>query len=174
MIRIAVCDDDEYMLEKLKFMIDREFAGHTSDYIIKCYSSAGLLLDDNSSTAFDIIFLDIDMPETDGFETAEKLRNDFMQCYIIFVTSHSNLVYRSFDFQPFHFIPKNPASTENSAPIKKQTAVPQLMKTPISTTSAATKKTRILYSAFRNASAPSAIAEAISCILAFPGDERIT
>lgn len=109
MIRIAVCDDDEYMLGKLKCMIDREFAGHTSDYIIKCYSSAGLLLDDNSSTAFDIIFLDIDMPETDGFETAEKLRNDFMQCYIIFVTSHSNLVYRSFDFQPFHFIPKNPA-----------------------------------------------------------------
>ena len=72
------------------------------------------------------------------------------------------------------FIPKKPASTENSAPTKKHTAVPQLMKTPISTTSAATKKTRILYSALRNASAPSAIAEAISCILAFPGDERIT
>ena len=34
MIRIAVCDDDEYMLDKLKSMIDRAFAGHTSQYAI--------------------------------------------------------------------------------------------------------------------------------------------
>ena len=114
MIRIAICDDDEYTLDILKAKIDREFAKYTDDYIIKCYSNGMLLLDDNRHTAFDILFLDIDMPKIGGFEIAQQFRDSFLQCFIIFITSHSNLVYRSFDFQPFNFIPKDPPDDFNS------------------------------------------------------------
>ena len=114
MIRIAICDDDEYTLDILKAKIDREFAKYTDDYIIKCYSNGMLLLDDNRHTAFDILFLDIDMPKIGGFEIAQQFRDNFLQCFIIFITSHSNLVYRSFDFQPFNFIPKDPLDDFNS------------------------------------------------------------
>lgn len=114
MIRIAICDDDEYTLDILKTKIDREFAKYTDDYIIKCYSNGMLLLDDNRHTAFDILFLDIDMPKIGGFEIAQQFRDSFLQCFIIFITSHSNLVYRSFDFQPFNFITKDPQDDFNS------------------------------------------------------------
>ena len=66
------------------------------------------------------------------------------------------------------FIPKKPARMEQSAPSRKQSAVPQLIKKPIRTNRTATKIARILYSDIRNASAPSAIAEAISCIREVP------
>ena len=55
----------------------------------------------------DVIFLDIDMPKLTGFDVAKKLRDTFSSCFIIFVTSHSELIYESMDFQPFHFIRKN-------------------------------------------------------------------
>ena len=67
------------------------------------------------------------------------------------------------------FIPQKPASVENKAPTTKHTAVIQLpIPNPISTNNTATKITRILYSAVRNACAPSLIAAAISFILSFP------
>ena len=48
-----------------------------------------------------------------------------------------------------------PAAVENAAPIRKHTAEAQLMPAPMSTKRIATKKIRILYSAIRNALAPS-------------------
>lgn len=111
MIRIAICDDDEYTLNVLKSAIDREFSKHTDDYNVNCYSNGILLLDDNKHTAFDVLFLDIDMPKISGFEIAQQFRESFLQCFIIFVTSHADLVYRSFDFQPFNFIQKEPAES---------------------------------------------------------------
>jgi DNA-binding LytR/AlgR family response regulator len=111
MIRIAICDDDEYTLNVLKSAIDREFSKHTDDYNVNCYSNGILLLDDNKHTAFDVLFLDIDMPKISGFEIAQQFRDSFLQCFIIFVTSHADLVYRSFDFQPFNFIQKEPAES---------------------------------------------------------------
>lgn len=53
------------------------------------------------------------MPELNGFETAKQIRKISRDTYIIFITSESSLVYDSFDFQPFYFIPKsNPKITE--------------------------------------------------------------
>lgn len=115
MIRIAICDDNGYMLDILNQTILQEFKRYTDDFTIKCFINGKLLLDDNNHTPFDVLFLDIDMPKIGGFEIAQKFRDEFTQCFIIFITNHSELVYKSFDFQPFHFIPKDPASclTEN-------------------------------------------------------------
>ena len=55
---------------------------------------------------FDVVFLDIIMPEAGGFDIAKEMRGLFQKTYIIFVTTESSLVYESFDFQPFYFIPK--------------------------------------------------------------------
>ena len=66
-------------------------------------------------------------------------------------------------------IPKYPARVDNNAPKIKATALSQLfVPKPIHKNKLQTKKRRIRYSAKRNASAPSAIAFAISFILSFP------
>ena len=108
MIKVAICDDNEMALDSVKEYVDKGFSAYTDDYSVKSYTNGQLMLQDNEQTPFDVMFLDIDMPEIGGFDIAKKLRSDFSRCFIIFITSHSNLVYKSFDFQPFNFIQKDP------------------------------------------------------------------
>lgn len=55
---------------------------------------------------YDVIFLDIEMPEIDGFAFAKKI-NQTYNPKIIFMTNHDSLVVSTFDYKPFHFIQKN-------------------------------------------------------------------
>lgn len=107
MINIAISDDNMIFLSKFKSIIDNSFKRFTDDFVIKDVSNGKLLLSLHQQNPFDIIFLDIDMPEMTGFEVARTLRDDFSNCFIIFVTSHAEFVYDSMDFQPFNFIRKN-------------------------------------------------------------------
>ena len=109
MIKIAICDDNKANLSILKSNINSGFLKYTDDFTITVYENGLILLKDNSLNPFDVIFLDIDMPKIDGFNIAQKIRSTLSSCFIIFVTSYSELVYRSLDFQPFHFIRKLPA-----------------------------------------------------------------
>ena len=66
------------------------------------------------------------------------------------------------------FMPKKPAAIENSAPTRKQIAVPMSIKIAMSAKRATMKIARILYSEVRKALAPSAMAAAISCMRELP------
>lgn len=106
MIRIGVCDDNAVVLQNICRKIENAFYYYTDEIEVLPYTSGSLLLKAYMQERFDVIFLDIDMPKMSGFEVAKKLRDDFSGCFIIFITSHSELVYESLDFQPFHFIRK--------------------------------------------------------------------
>lgn len=110
MIQIAICDDEQSNLELLNRYIKTGFGSHTDDFKIQCFCTGTDLLEANQCTPFDVLFLDIDMPEVSGFDVAKSFRNAFSDCFIIFVTSYSDLVYKSLDFQPFHFIRKQPVN----------------------------------------------------------------
>ena len=107
MIKIGICDDNAVLLKNLSKIVENSFFSYTSDYEVFPYTSGSLLLNEHNRESFDIIFLDIDMPKVTGFDVAKMLRDEFSDCFIIFVTGHSELVYESMDFQPFHFIRKN-------------------------------------------------------------------
>lgn len=106
-MRIAVCDDNREILLFLKPTLNTLFRQYTTDFEIFCFISGKALLEAHKRNNFDVIFLDIDMPNLTGFDVAKTIREEFSKCYIIFITSHSELVYDSFDFQPFDFIRKN-------------------------------------------------------------------
>lgn len=107
MIRIAICDDNQTMLKRLHEYIEQSFLAYTDDMSITTYSNGITLINAHKIQSFNVIFLDIDMPQTTGFDVAKYLRNELSHSLIIFVTSHDELVYQSMDFQPFHFIRKN-------------------------------------------------------------------
>lgn len=108
MIRIAICDDSRSELKYLNKLIELEFKTITDDISIECFENGIALLNANSHNKFNVLFLDIDMPKISGFDIARDLRKSFSDCYIVFVSSHADLVYKSFDFQPFNFIRKDP------------------------------------------------------------------
>ena len=67
MITVAVCDDNIPVLEKLAAML-KELCGHYfSETEIKTYTGGTALLEAHEETPFDVLFLDIRMPEVDGF-----------------------------------------------------------------------------------------------------------
>lgn len=106
MIRIAICDDNESFVNYMEHMIKKEFRDHTQDnFEIECYTSSEVFLDAHNTDPFDVVFLDIDMPGLDGFQLAANISKS-KECYIIFVTSHPDLVYDSLYFRPLNFITK--------------------------------------------------------------------
>ena len=107
MIRIAICDDNKAFINYMTKAVKREFSIHTTvKFEIESYTSSELFFYHHSIKPFDVVFLDIDMPELDGFQLASKLSVS-NNCYIIFVTSHPELVYDSLYFRPLNFIPKS-------------------------------------------------------------------
>lgn len=106
MISVAVCDDNKPMLDYLCRHISELFVENDMECTIKSFVSGESLIASHNESPFDVVFLDIAMPGLNGFETSKVLKTSFSGVYIIFVTTESSLVYDSFDYQPFHFVPK--------------------------------------------------------------------
>lgn len=118
MFKIALCDDSEVILDNISSIIDNYLRGNYQTFEIDKFVDGNLLLAKHKDVNYDIIFLDIDMPSISGFDIAKQLRESNDNCYIIFITSHSELVYESFDFQPFNFIRKTGAEPVEKVLIK--------------------------------------------------------
>ena len=54
----------------------------------------------------DILFLDIQMKDIDGMETARKLRADKFRGFLIFITVLKDMVFRSFEVQAYDYLVK--------------------------------------------------------------------
>lgn len=114
-LKIAVCDDDQAMLSVISSLLDEIFVDKGIQADIEIFSEGKSLLKRHKKTPFQVVFLDIFMPDIDGFQAAAELKSWNREIVIIFVTSKEELVYESFDYQPFHFIRK-----ENNESLKAQ------------------------------------------------------
>lgn len=109
-IRIAICDDEPITLNLLKKLIYDEMKNNEFELEdIFVFETGNSLLEEYSKQPFDVIFLDIRMPDMNGFDIAARLRDISSKTFIIFITTESGLVFNAFDFQPFHFIRKLPS-----------------------------------------------------------------
>ena len=107
MIRIAICDDDTYFLSYFNRIIVNIFNGASS--AIDCYTSPKALM--NSDMKYDIIFLDIEMPEINGIELASNYRRN--DAIIVFVTNRDTLVFDAYNTtDTFGFIRKSNLKTD--------------------------------------------------------------
>ena len=106
MLKIAVCDDDRVMLDFVSKNVDNLLVQNGIKHTIARFISGADFLKTHKADPFDVVFLDIIMPGEGGFDIAKEMRGLFQKTYIIFVTTESSLVYESFDFQPFYFVPK--------------------------------------------------------------------
>ena len=106
MLQVAVCDDNDVMLDMLAKEISKCFTALNVPHETNTMTSGAEFVVCHDKSPFDVAFLDIKMPDMDGFEVAKRIRNISEKTYIIFVTTESSLVYDSFDYRPFYFIPK--------------------------------------------------------------------
>ncbi len=79
-VRILVVDDDQRLLDLLEDTLA------SMGYATATVKSAGEALFLLSKKAYDLVISDISMPEMDGFELLSKIRNNYPQLPVIFIT----------------------------------------------------------------------------------------
>ncbi len=112
MLHIAVCDDDKIILDSIGDTIANTMKEYETDFTIMKFVDGKSLIKSYSEQRFDIIFLDIDMPDVTGIDIAKKLRNYSNEVEIIFVTNKDEMVYETIKYSPFRFIRKSRFESE--------------------------------------------------------------
>lgn len=103
-MNIALCDDDNNYLINVKNKIKEH--PQYSDMNLYLFQSATDLYKKCMNTSFDVIFLDIRMPELDGFTLAKKLKYIIPNTLIIFLTDTMEYTVQGYEVA-FRYIPKS-------------------------------------------------------------------
>lgn len=102
-MNIVICDDDANMVKTLH---DKVLSVMDNNNIKELYDGEALVKY-CAGNKVDAVLVDVDMPKMDGFKAVEKLQKSKHNALIVFVTSHEDKVYQSWEFQPFWFVRKS-------------------------------------------------------------------
>ena len=118
-IKIAICDDEEKAVALHEKIVRACLQAQGVGYEITTYTQSRNLLYDISDDAFffDLILLDIEMPEISGMEIPQKVKDYLPNVKIIFVTSHTEYAIDAFELSIFRYVPKNNLETKLTAAV---------------------------------------------------------
>lgn len=106
MINIAVIEDNPETTKQIQGYIERYFESKTEErYKISAFASSETFLE-HSPGNYDLIFMDIKLPGTDGMTAAEKLRQTGYKTPLIFITSLAQYAVHGYDVDALDFIVK--------------------------------------------------------------------
>lgn len=104
MLNISIVDDEASCIEEIAAIVSDFLKSSKIPFQIFKFQSGEEFL--NSSNSMDLVFLDIQMNGIDGISAAHTLRARNKHVALIYVTSFSSEVKRSFSVHPFAFIEK--------------------------------------------------------------------
>ena len=106
-LKIAVCDDETRAISVISASVKSTFEDLGREVILEKFLTPRALLDRLAEHSFDLIFLDISMPEMDGIELAGEIKRFSRNSALIFVSSRTDRVFDTFAVQPFGFVRKS-------------------------------------------------------------------
>lgn len=105
-MKILICDDEEKYVNDLRVHIEEYMNNHfikNTEYFVTT-SPKDILVDDR---AFDLAFLDIQMPEADGITLAKELKKRNGKVILFFVTAFEEYQDEAMDLHIFRFFDKS-------------------------------------------------------------------
>lgn len=107
MLRIAICDDNETDREILKALLDKCYLFPDEEVVYEFSSGKNAIrFLKNHPGEIDLLFLDIEMPETNGMEAAETIRSFDASVQLIFVTGYADYVFDGYRVQALDYLMK--------------------------------------------------------------------
>lgn len=110
-MNIAVCDDEEIQRSLLKGYLEAWAEAGSHALRISLFSTGRQFLESLKETRFDIVLLDIQMPDMDGMSAAKALRETDGQTGIFFVTGYEDYLVQGYEVEAFRYLIK-PVSEE--------------------------------------------------------------
>ncbi len=104
-MKIGICDDEKSLRKDLRALIEVQMDLCGAEYEIEEFDN-GIQVLEAGKEDLDILFLDIEMPELSGMDTAKALRRIGSKALIIFVTAYPDFVFQGYEGQAFHYILK--------------------------------------------------------------------
>ena len=107
MLKIALLDDDKTALLISKGAIESFFQEKNVAISLDAFSNPLNFLAMAKEENYRLVFLDIDMPELNGLEVGEQVKNINPQTDIIYLSQREDLVFDTLKLHPFGFIRKS-------------------------------------------------------------------
>ncbi len=101
-MKVAVVDDEKIWREEVLQRLEPYFSD--MQVTIDVFSSGNELLE--KEDYYEVLFLDIEMPEMDGFETASRYREIYPDALIIILTTHTEMSRKGYLINAFRYLDK--------------------------------------------------------------------
>ncbi|EHQ89675.1 LytR/AlgR family response regulator transcription factor [Desulfosporosinus youngiae] len=109
-LKAVLVDDEELGLEQMQYV----FKGCNDLKIVGSFSDSETALAEIKVLKPDVLFLDVSMPDKDGFQMAKEIRetgDSGFYPYIVYITAHNEYAWKAFEVEALDYILK-PVSKE--------------------------------------------------------------
>lgn len=106
MVKAAIVEDETSYAEELSSFFKRYMITNNHSFQVTIFTTADKFLANYKVGEFDIIFMDIEMPGTNGMEAAKILQKKDSEVILFFVTNLSQYALESYEVQAFNFMVK--------------------------------------------------------------------
>ena len=130
MLKIGICDDEPILLDEIRQNLDNTLTEQRIFSLVSSFTSArNLLYEIKDGKHFDLLLLDIEMPDLSGMELARQVHDLLPDTLIIFITAHYKYAIDSYELNIFRYIPKNQLSERLPHAIRDAAAILEIQNT---------------------------------------------
>lgn len=105
MRNIAIVEDDKNSSKLLGEYLDKFSKDHDCKFTTSTFFTAGDYIE-NCRSGFDIVFMDIELPDGNGMESVRRIRELGVESLVIFVTNLAKYAVQGYEVKAFDFIVK--------------------------------------------------------------------
>ncbi len=109
MFRVAIVDDSKDITEVVRAYVKKqaEDAGMAQEVMVRTYTRPASLLEEmRGGMEYHIYILDVEMPEINGVELADRIREMPSKGYIIFLTCHAAFAPQGYEKDAYQYVLK--------------------------------------------------------------------
>ena len=105
MIRIAVAENSPEEMTRMKEYLERYRQEHEMAFQVSCFTDGADLME-HYQPVYDVIFLDIEMPNMNGMDTARRIRKVDTDVILVFVTHMAQYTLKGYEVRAMDFLVK--------------------------------------------------------------------